>query len=122
MLIVEFLKQLEIKMLARHANQLLNLLERVADVGCAEVTKVMVLHWYSQERMTVGVWRDLQEKWEEVLEQTGNERTIPLLVGDAPGLWVLVWGQGLKEVDETAWLKDVAGLSKRKVEEAQLTA
>lgn len=104
-------------MLARHANQLMNVLERAADVGCAEVTKQMVLHWYSQERMTVGIWRDIQDKWEEIMEHIGRPRTLPLLVGDSPGLWVFVWGEGLK-ANEGAWLKDVSGLAKRKSDEA----
>ncbi|MET4174614.1 hypothetical protein ABIB99_005720 [Bradyrhizobium sp. LA6.1] len=102
-------------MLARHANQLLNVLERVADVGCAEVSKKMLLHWYSQQRMTVGIWRDIQEKWEEIMEQTGHVRTIPLMVGDAPGLWVFVWGEGLKAGND-AWLAEVS--SKRRSDEA----
>jgi hypothetical protein len=107
---------MESQMLLRHANQLLSVLERVVDIGCAEISKTTLLYWYSQERMTVGIWRDLQEKWQEVLEQTKNPTTIPLLIGDAPGLWVFAWGQGL-EIGKNAWFKDVTGMSKRKNDE-----
>ena len=67
--------------------------------------------------MTVGIWRDIQEKWEEILEQTGNARSIPLMAGDAPGLWVFVWGEG-PQAGSDAWLKDVAGYGKRRSEHA----
>lgn len=96
-------------MLPRHANELLARLERVAQIGCAEVRKQELLWWYKQERVTVAIWRDIQEKWQdEILDRTGNSPDeAPLLVGyDDQGVYVLVWGEGLTG-SKKAWLQDV---------------
>lgn len=100
-------------MLPRHANQLLNSLERVADIGCTEITNNQLLHWYSQERITVGIWRDIQEKWEEILEYIGEDTDVPLLVGESDGVWIFAWGEGLKETPES-WFKEITSRSKSK--------
>jgi hypothetical protein len=81
-------------------------LEQVVDTGCSIIRKSEVLRWFSQERMTINIWRDLQAKWEETLEILEEDRTIPLLVGESEGLWTLAWGEGL-ETSEKAWFKDV---------------
>lgn len=99
-------------MLPRHSNELLGRLERVADLGCVEIRKPELLLWYGQERVTIGIWRDIQEKWEEVLDQGGDEPSTPLLVGEAEGVWAFIWGEGLT-TSESSWFKDVRSLSKR---------
>ena len=101
-------------MLSRHTNELLSRLEQVADIGCAVIRKKELLYWYGQERQTLGIWRDLQEKWDELLE-TIDEFDIPLLVGEADGVWTFAWGEGLK-VTQKSWFKDVAALAKLKNE------
>jgi hypothetical protein len=113
-------KLLEMTMLPRHANELLSLLEQVADVGSAVVRKQRLLQCYGQERQTVGIWRDIQEKWEETLDQFGAGKDVPLLVGDGDGVWTFAWGEGLILTDKS-WFKDVAVLAKRK-SDAEITA
>lgn len=90
-------------MITRHANQLMARLERVEDIGCAEIRKGELLTWYDRERMTRNVWRDLIQKWEEVSESR-------LLVGDSEGLWVLVYGKGMA-TSKTSWLRDARELA-----------
>jgi len=97
-------------MLTRHLNELLSRLDRVADIGCAEIRKVELLLWYGQERLTTKIWRDLSEKWEEM------EQGAPLLVGEADGVWTLIWGEGLKTTHE-AWFKDVRVRAKLNTDE-----
>jgi len=104
-------------MLPRHANELLSRFERIADVGCVVIRKPELLYWYNQERQTVGIWRDIQEKWEEILEQIGESHDVPLLVGESDGAWTFAWGEGLTAT-ESSWFKDVAVLAKRKSEAA----
>ena len=101
-------------MLPRHANELLSRLERVADIGCAEVRNGELLWWYDQDRLTIGIWRDIEEKWQEVLEKCGEQdRDTPLLVAEAHGLWVFIWGQGLT-TSQKSWFQDIRELAKRK--------
>lgn len=90
-------------MLSRHANQLLARLERVEDVGCAEIRKGELLTWYDRERMTKSIWRDLLQKWEEVSDSK-------LLIGDSEGVWVLVYGKGMT-TSQTSWLRDTRDLA-----------
>jgi hypothetical protein len=99
-------------MLTRHLNELMARLDRVGDIGCAEIRHTELLHWYGQERTTVNIWRDIQTKWEEVLESY-QEKDIPLLVGEGAGVWVLVWGEGIQP-DPKAWLKDLKALARPK--------
>jgi hypothetical protein len=108
----------ENQMLTRHLNELFTRLERVVDSGAIEIRKNELLYWYDQDRFTVGVWRDVQAKWEELLEQLGEKSDTPLLVGDADGVWTFVWGEGLIPT-EKAWFKDVRTLAKKKGEELQ---
>jgi hypothetical protein len=98
-------------MLQRHQNELLLRLERVADVGCAEIRKWELLLWYGYDRLTRNVWRDLLEKWEEI-DGEGH----PLLVGDSDGLWVFIYGDGLT-TSATSWFKDVRDRAKAKAGE-----
>ncbi len=97
-------------MLNRHANQLHAALERVADIGVAEIRKNDLLRWYSQERLTINIWRDIDEKWQEYDE-------CPLFAAEADGVMVFVYAKGLKSSPD-AWLKDVAVLAKRKQPDA----
>jgi hypothetical protein len=78
-------------------------------VGCATIRKTELLVWFDQQRVTVNIWRDLQEKWAEILETKGKKPDIPLLVGDAEGMWTFVWGEGLT-VTADSWFKDIRDL------------
>lgn len=89
-------------MLTRHSNALYQVLERVEDVGCAEVRKNQLLLWFSRDRLSKQLWADVYEKWQEVSEDT------TLLVGDAGDTWVFVYGKGLVPAEgEKPWLTDI---------------
>lgn len=93
-------------MLNRHAHELLSRLERVLDIGAAEIRNEELRRWYGQQRITKNVWRDLHDRWLEL------EADVPLLVGWFDGGWLLVWGEGL-QASEDSWLKDVAERANR---------
>ena len=91
-------------MLTRHTNELMMRLERVADIGCAEIRANELALWYGRDRITKTIWSDLHEKWGEVCDDS------PLLVGDSDGIWVLAYGQGLK-ASADSWFKDIRTLA-----------
>jgi len=91
-------------MLSRHLNELMARLERVEDIGFAEIRKNELLRWYGRDRLTKGVWADVYEKWQEVAEEP------ILLVGDSDGVWVLAFGSGMTTSNDS-WLKEVRDLA-----------
>jgi hypothetical protein len=81
-------------------------LEETADVGCSVIRRNLLLHWYGQQRLTVGIWRDILEKWTEVLEQSVVEnKSTPLLAAEGDGIVTLIFGQGL--TSDGTWFKNV---------------
>jgi len=91
-------------------------LERVADVGCAEISFNEMMFWFDADRFTVTIWRDIAQKWEELLANTrtmADKKHVPLLVGESQPGYVLVWGEGLT-TSKDSWLQDVQELAKRK--------
>jgi hypothetical protein len=50
----------------RHENALEDLLEQVAFEGFASVEKWKLARWYNQERFTIGIRRDVRERWSEL--------------------------------------------------------
>jgi hypothetical protein len=92
-------------MLTRHTNELLLRLERVADVGCAELSGDELRRWYGQERLSKTVWRDIHERWRE-MDGDAN-----LFVGKSGETYVFVYGGSIKldrSDNEDAWLEDLA--------------
>ncbi len=95
-------------MITRHINELLTRLERVEDVGCVKIRRNELLAWYDQERLTVTIWRDIHERWEEISEK-------PLFVGgveEGAEPIVFIWGDGLKD-SRRSWFRDVRRLAKK---------
>ena len=93
-------------MLSRHTNELYRRLERIADIGVVEIRKTELLLWYDQERVTVNIWRDLEDKWNEV------DPGVSLLVGEAEGVWTFAYGKGMT-CSEDSWFKTVHSRTKR---------
>lgn len=97
-------------MLPRHSNDLLKHLEDVAEYGCTVITKRKLIYWYGQQRLTVSIWRDIQEKWGEILESIpGGDTKIPLFAAGGNGNdthVTLVWGEGL--TSNGKWLKPIS--------------
>jgi hypothetical protein len=94
-------------MLTRHSNELSMRLERVADVGCAEIANHELVRWYDQQKVTRNIWRDIHDKWLDTAEKDAT-----LLVGWSDDRWVFVEGTGLT-VSASSWLTDVKELAKR---------
>lgn len=90
-------------MLTRHVNELSLRLERVFDIGCAEISGDELRRWYGQTRLSKTVWRDIKERWEEI--DAGGK----LLVGISQDVYVFVYGTGVKLTasdPDGAWLND----------------
>ncbi len=83
----------------RHMNELMLRLERVADVGVAEIRRNELMKWFDKDRLTIGAWSEVNEKWTEVLVTEGYTETeikeIPLFVGESDGVFVFVYGARL---------------------------
>jgi hypothetical protein len=56
----------DMSMKRRHENALDDLLEQVAYEGFVSVAKWKLTSWYSQERFTIGIRRDIRERWSEL--------------------------------------------------------
>ena len=102
-------------MFKHHEYELMNRLERVHTVGTTEIRHDELKLWYKMERLGVSVWRDIQDRWEGIVEahdptQEGPERT--LLVGPGDGDFVFIYGVGLA-VTDGSWFKDVRSLARR---------
>jgi hypothetical protein len=72
-------------------------LERVADVGCVEISAFELRRWFGRDRITSAIWEAINDEWNEIAEN------VPLLlgpVGDPASGYVLVWG-------EKSWLTDI---------------
>ena len=87
-------------MISRHLNDVMGRLESICDRGHGEISKYELARWYGFERKTKKIWKDLQDKWEEVSD--GSE----LMVGDTNDGWVLIYGRGLRGSDNS-WFKDI---------------
>ncbi|MGN6486304.1 MAG: hypothetical protein ACTHLT_00610 [Devosia sp.] len=98
-------------MLQRHSNELMLRLESVNNIGATEIRRDELKLWYGlDQRITVTVWRDISERWAEIVGEENPDLT--LLVGDGDGVYILVWGEGLTP-SEDAWFKDIRVLARR---------
>lgn len=106
---------MEVPMALRHENALLSRLESVIDKGYTNISATELLIWYNQERLTVNIWRDIADKWYNVLETTAHLRVdakiTPLLIANRSVDYVLIWGYGLTCSDES-WFKDIRTLAR----------
>ena len=91
-------------------------LDRVVTIGAAEIRNSELAMWYSQERVTKKIWRDISDKWREICEDSFE----PLFVGLGNGeAHVLVWGEGLMSKKDDngksiSWLVDIEELANPK--------
>ena len=97
-------------MQARHLALLQTRLERVLEIGVAEITNTELATWFDADRIGMNVWRSIHQQWVDLRDNTkhvqGADKTAKLLVGWANDRWVFVHGQGLKSTD-ASWLKDI---------------
>jgi hypothetical protein len=91
-------------MLSRHTNELNLRLDRVANLGCSEVSGNELRRWYAQDRLSKTVWRDIHDKWQEI------HPGAVLLIGKTHETYVMVFGGGIviDRVNSTdPWLSDI---------------
>ena len=84
----------------RHQNALDDLLEQVAYEGFAGVEKWRITRWYDQERFTVGIRRDVRERWHDLSAELKWIADHELLFAEVKGQIVLMHNQVFFESDE----------------------
>jgi hypothetical protein len=53
----------------RHSNILTSRLEEVLHRGVTHILWEEIYTWYDAERIAIGTWRDIVERWEEVSDE-----------------------------------------------------
>jgi hypothetical protein len=83
----------ETAMKKRHENSLYDLLEQVAFEGYASVEKWRMARWYGQERFTVGIRRDVRERWSDLSADIASIEDKELMFAEVKGQIVLMHDQ-----------------------------
>lgn len=100
----------------RHLNTLLDRLDRVLDIGCAEVTPTELKLWFDRERLSHRDWAEIRTHWLGLLASTRHlkeaDRRSSLLVGigDRGQTIVFAFGRGLI-TSENSWFQDIRTLA-----------
>ncbi len=84
----------------RHENSLNDLLEQVAFEGYASVEKWRMARWYEQERFTVGIRRDVRERWSDLSSELSWIADRELMFAEVKGQIVLMHNQVFFDNDE----------------------
>ena len=74
----------------RHENALNDLLEQVAYEGYGVVKKWKLSRWYGQERFSVGIRRDVNERWSDLASEWEWEHDKELKFVDVDGKIILM--------------------------------
>ena len=98
------------RIIARHEANLMNRLDQVADVGFTHITKNELRAWYDAQRIGVNVWRDILEKWTEVIQSIDKhleqeEKGCPIFCAETEGGYTFIWGQGLTA--KASWFQNL---------------
>jgi hypothetical protein len=56
-----------------HEAMLSDFIQNICDTGVGRIEKRVLLRWFGQERMSVGIRRDLQQRFEAALDEEGND-------------------------------------------------
>ena len=80
--------------------------DKLADDGAVTITNSELYRWYGRERITKGVWEDIEARWEK------RDEDSVLFVGknDESANYTIIWGQGLT-ADEDAYFQPIAVLA-----------
>jgi len=54
--------------------------------GTTSISYDQLYHWYNAQRITKTSWRDIQSRWEELLEEKSEESEDPQIVETASGI------------------------------------
>lgn len=71
-------------MLKRHADQLWARLDELYANGTTFISFGELYHWYDIQRIAKAPWRDIQSKWQELLENK-QEKYVDPQVAEVPG-------------------------------------
>lgn len=77
----------------RHENALYDLLERVAYEGFAAVDKWLVTRWYGQERFSIGIRRDIRNRWSDLASELTWIKEKELVLAEGKGQILLMHDQ-----------------------------
>jgi hypothetical protein len=84
----------------RHENALYDLLEQVAFEGFASIEKWRVIRWYGQERFTVGIRRDVRERWTDLAEDLPSVSDKDLKFAEIKGQIIIMHSHVFFDDDE----------------------
>jgi len=62
-----------------HATQLQNMLRDVYDLGAIVVEKRLLLRAYERSRFGKGIWTDLHQRWQDIIEEDERSWQLGLL-------------------------------------------
>jgi hypothetical protein len=71
-------------MLKRHIEQVWMRLDELYANGTTFISWGELYHWYDVERISKKPWRDLEVRWQELLEEKGEEYADPQ-IAEVPG-------------------------------------
>ena len=71
-------------MLRRHTEQLWARLDQLYANGTTFVSYNELYHWYNIKRLAKAPWRDINSRWQELLEEKEEEYVDPL-IAELPG-------------------------------------
>lgn len=63
--------------LKRHVDQVWSRLDQLYANGTTFISRGELYHWYGLQRINKLPWRDLKERWEELLEEKGEDYEDP---------------------------------------------
>ena len=98
-------------MIRHHAAELSLRLDQVCDNGYCVIHSRELKRWYDQQRVTISIWRDIHDRWIEILDEPSREIET-LFVAEEGNRYVFIWGEGLRG-SKNSWYKDVAFLAGR---------
>lgn len=87
-------------MLKRHENALSDLLEQVAYEGYGSVPKWRITRWYGQERFSVGIRRDVRDRWVDLATELPAIADKTLVFAEVKGQIVLMHDQVFFDEEE----------------------
>lgn len=89
-------------MIKRHQDQLMSRLDQLYCKGTTFITWPEIYHWYKVERIVKAPYRDIKEKWGELLESVGRDYEDPLVSLDDPGGITLFYADNRQTLSELA--------------------
>jgi len=73
-------------MLKRHVEQVWTRLDELYANGTTFMSWGEIYHWYKVERISKTPWRDIKARWDELLEEKGEEPSDPYVAQVGGGI------------------------------------